>query len=193
MSFSKLHKDLLRLRMRQVDLLISRAMRPLVCRCSSHIREALDDCLQQQRECYLHPGWKGPCFLHQHNRFRIEARGLYKRKDHQVSEILISSSLIVMILTWAHKVKTLERSLRSNKKTLMPCPPTWIEPNGIYNIWSRGTSSLRISRWLWSYKTFVKTAKLPEGGGWSSLPWSKRSMPIGSHGSKESISTWSGS
>lgn len=81
--FSELHRDLQRLGMRLVDILISnRAMNHtfLLYRSSLHIRRARGSYLQQQNECYIHPTWKGPRFRHQHHRYRTEARGQCKMR-----------------------------------------------------------------------------------------------------------------
>jgi len=65
----------------------------------------------------------------------------------------------------AWKVPNLERSSRSSRQRSKPYPSTWIGLSGILNIWSKGISSLKISKRLWKYKTSGRIVKLPKGGG----------------------------
>lgn len=131
---SELHRDYQRLSMK-VNLLISMStMRPLVCWYSLHIKEAPDNCLQRQSECYLHPRWKGPLFLHQHHQYKTTARGQFRMKGLQVSlqvkERSTSFSFMMMIQIWAHKVPRLGRSSRSRKQRSKPYTLTWRELSG---------------------------------------------------------------
>ena len=117
---SELHRDYQRLSM-IVDLLISMsAMRLLVCRYSSHIREAPDICLQRQSECYLHPGWKGPRFLHRRHRNRTKVRSLCMMRglqvSHQVNERHNSLSFMMMRQIQKLQMESLERSSRRSNQ-----------------------------------------------------------------------------
>lgn len=89
--------------------------RPLVCQYLSPIKRALEGCLQQQSEYYLHLGWKGSHFLHQKSKFRTRERGHYRMRGLQESRRQILFLFRMMTPIWAHKAQSLERSSRSNK------------------------------------------------------------------------------
>ena len=102
-TFSELHRDLQRFGMRLVDLLISKKAMIhalLLYRSSLHIRRARNSYLQQQSECYLHPGWKGPRFRHQQHRYRTRARGPCMMRGQQVNRRPTSSSFRMMMQMW---------------------------------------------------------------------------------------------
>ena len=96
---------------------------------SSHIRKAPDVCLQRQSECYLHLGWKGPRFLHQHHRNKTKARRQCRMRglqvSHQVNERPTSFSFMMMIQIQVHKAPNLERSSRSSNQRSKPYSLTW--------------------------------------------------------------------
>ena len=133
MSFSQLLKDLQRLCMRSVDLLTSmRVMRhrPLVCRCLSLIRRALDGCSQQKSEYYPHPGWKRSRFLHHQSRSKTRASSHCMMRGLQKVKREISFSFRMMTLIWTPKAQSPRRSFKNSKLTFITCLSTWKEPSG---------------------------------------------------------------
>jgi len=138
------------------------------CLFSLHIRKALDLCLQQQSECYLHLAWKGPRFRHQNHRYRTRARSPSIRNGLRVSH-QVSFSFMIMRQLQIHRRPNIEGLLRRKKQTFKPWKPSWRWPSGTSGIWSREISSLMTSMRSWSFTTSVKITKLPDIGGLSSL------------------------
>ena len=81
------------------------------------------------KRCYLHPGWKGPCFWHRRHRNRTEVRSQCRMRglqvSHQVKERPNLFSFMMMIQIQNRQVHKLERSSRSRNQRLKPYPLTW--------------------------------------------------------------------
>jgi len=103
-------------------------MRLPPCQCTSHTRRVVDLCLQQQSECYLHSGRKGPRFRHQHHRSRVEVRSQCMmrslQESHQVNERPSLFSFTMMTPIQSQQMQSLERSSRNSSQRLRPCPLT---------------------------------------------------------------------
>ena len=142
--------------MRQESLYISKRcmrLKPLVCQCLSLTKRAIEYCLQQQNEYYLHPGWKGSRFLQQQSRYKTKVRNHCMMRGLQKVKRQISFSFRMMTLIWAPKAQSSRISFRSNKMTFITCLSTWKEPSGQSIILSKETNSQRINKPLWSSKT----------------------------------------
>jgi len=76
--------------------------------------------LQQPNEYYLHPGWKGSCFLQQQRRYKTKVNNQYMMKGLKKVKREISFSFRMRTLIWAPKAQNSKRSSRNKKLTFMP-------------------------------------------------------------------------